>query len=35
MQFELLIINGTVYDGTGAPGIRADVGIEGQASYGG
>ena len=30
MQFDLLIINGTVYDGTGAVGLRADVGIDGK-----
>ena len=30
MQFDLLIINGTVYDGTGVAGVRADVGIDGK-----
>ena len=30
MQFDLLIINGTVYDGTGAVGMRADIGIDGK-----
>ena len=30
MHFDLLIINGTVYDGTGAEGVIADVGITGS-----
>ncbi len=30
MHFDLLIINGTVYDGAGAPGLNADVGISGE-----
>ena len=30
MHFDLIIINGTVYDGTGAEGVKADVGIDGS-----
>jgi N-acyl-D-amino-acid deacylase len=29
-QFDVIIKNGTVYDGSGAPGVRADVGIVGH-----
>ncbi len=29
-SFEVIIRGGTVYDGTGAPGLRADVGIRGD-----
>src|SRR5215510_15869955 len=29
-SFDVIIKNGTVYDGTGQPGIKADVGIKGD-----
>jgi len=29
-EFDILIVNGTIYDGSGNPGIKADLGIKGD-----